>query len=373
MKIASIAGAHLDFILAMPISQRLRRHHTEVLIYPGRHNDFHVSRIYAEHLALTAPDLNLDVNLSDCETAAPLLLSRVEKALLEHQPDLVIVRGETTLTLVTALAANRLRFPLARIDGGRRAYTKQAPEELARLVADRLADIVFCSSVAARQRLAAEGIVDGVHISGDILGDVVRQYLPAAEKRSSILSRVGLYPGYYVLAILNRLDTLNNPVRLRGIVSALNAIREPIVLPSQPAARLAIEKLGLTLSPHILSIEPLAYLDQLMLASRARAIVTDDDQIQREAYFLSIPCITVRETTESPETVDTGWNRVVGTQPDQIIATVRDFAPPLDHVPVLGDGCAADRIVEVLERERIEYSQNYGRVPISLMSLPLAL
>jgi len=373
MKIASIAGAHLDFILAMPISQRLRRHHIEVLIYPGRHNDFHMSRLYAEHLALTSPDINLDVNLSDCETAAPLLLSRVEKALLEHQPDLVIVRGETTLTLVTALAANRLHFPLVRIDGGRRAYTKHAPEEMARLVADRLADMVFCSSAAAQQRLAAEGIVDGVHLSGDILADVVRQYLPLAETRSSILSRVGLCPGYYVLAILNHLDTLDNPVRVRGIVSALNAIREPIVLPSHPQTRPAIEKLGLALAPHILLIDPVAYLDQLMLVSRARAILTDDDQIQREAYYLSIPCITVRETTESPETVEAGWNRLVGMQPDQIIATVRDFAPPVDHPPVLGDGCAADRIVGVIERERIEYSQNYGRVPISLMSLPLAL
>ena len=373
MKIASVVGAHLDFVQASLLSRLLRLRHTEILIYPGRRSDFHAARSYIAHLDIVQPDVSLDISANDWEQSFANLLLRLERTLIERRPDLVIVRGEGPATLAGALAAARLHVPLARIDGGRRAYVKHAPDEVSRLIADRLADRIFCGSEAARQRLAAEGLCHEVMVSGDGLLDTAQHYLPLAHTLSTLLARIGLHPGVYLLAMLDRAETLDNPVRLRGLVSALNAIREPVVLPCPPQLRQAIEQLGMTLAAHILPIEPVGYLDRLMLASQARAIITDLDEIQREAYGVAVPCITVRETTESPETVDAGWNRLVGTQPDRLISTVRDFEPPYDHPPVLGDGHAIEHIAAALIAHPIEFGQDLDTCPVSVLSLPLAV
>ncbi len=372
MKIASILGGHMDFVQALPVSQLLRPQHTETLIYPGRYSDFHMARGYVEHLGVPQPDVNLDINLDEWDRSFSNLLSRLERTLIERQPDLVIVRGGSAPALGGALAATRLQLPLAHIDGGRRAYRKRGPEEVNWLVADRLADYVFCSSQAAQQRLVAEGVCDGVVVSGDVLLDAAQRYLSLARLHSTVLERIGLPSGVYLLAMIGRADSVDNPVRLRGLISAFNAIREPIVLPCTPHLRQALGHLGMTLTPHILPIESVGYLDRLQLISESRAVITDLDELQREAYFLSIPCITVRDSTESPETVEVGWNRLVGTQPHQIIETVRDFQPPANHPPVFGDGHAAERIVKALNDNPIVFGHNYGRTPLSILSLPVA-
>ncbi|MBI5566865.1 MAG: UDP-N-acetylglucosamine 2-epimerase [Chloroflexi bacterium] len=372
MKIASIVGAHLDFVPAFAVSQLLRPQHTEILIYPGRYSDFHATRGYVEHLGISQPDVNLDINVADWDRAFPGLLMRLERTLIERQPDLVIVRGGDSPALAGAVAAARLQLPLVHIDGGRRAYSKRGPEEINRLVADRLADWVFCSSVMAQQRLAAEGMCDGVVVSGDVLLDVTLRYLPLARLHSTVLARIGLPTGVYLLAMLGRADIVDDPVRLRDLIRAFNAIREPVVMPCGPHLQQALDQVGVTLANHILPIEPVGYLDQLQLIKESRAVLTDLDEIQREAYGLSIPCFTVRDTTESPETVDAGWNRLVGTRPDQIVNTVGNFQPPLDHPAIFGDGHAAERIVAVLNDHPIEFGHNYGRAPLSLLSLPVA-
>jgi UDP-N-acetylglucosamine 2-epimerase len=372
MKIVSILGAHLDFVQALPINQLLRPHHTETLIYPGRYSDFHAARGYVEHLGVPQPDVNLDINLTEWDHSFSNLLSRLERTLIERKPDLVIVRGGGVPALAGALAAARLQLPLAYIDGGRRAYCKRGPEEVNRLVVDRLADYVFCSSQAAQQRLLAEGVSDGVVVSGDVLLDVTQHYLPLARVHSTVLERIGLPSGVYLLAMIGHADSVDDPVRLRGLISAFNAIREPIVLPCTPHLRQALGRLGMTLTPHILPIESVGYLDRLQLISESRAVITDLDELQREAYFLAIPCITVHDTTASPETVEAGWNRLAGAQPDQIIGTVRDFQPPINHPPIFGDGHAAERIVENLNDTPIEFGHHYGRTPLSSLSLPVA-
>ena len=269
--------------------------------------------------------------------------------MLDTKPDAVIIRGDTNSTLVGALVASKLHIPLIHIEAGERSYNKGMPEEINRLVADRLADVLFCVTQTAVRHLAEEGIVRGVHFSGDVMLDALQQNLPVAQRESTILARVGLHPGYYLLATVHRAYNTDDPDNLRGIVAAFNAIREPIVFPVHPRTRSAIERLGLTFAPHVLAIEPVGYLDMLMLESNARAILTDSGGVQREAYFLSVPCITLRTETELIETVQTGWNTLVGTQTDRIMATVRDFLPPVEHPPLFGDGHAAERIVENLE------------------------
>lgn len=365
MRFASIVGARPEFIQAAPVSRALRRTHQEILIHTGQHYDYRMSQVFFEHLQLPEPDLNLEVGSGSHAEQTGEMLTRLERALLDIKPDAVIIRGDTNSTLVGALAAAKLHIPLVHIEAGERSYNKRMPEEVNRLVADRLSDLLFCVTKTAVRHLAEEGINKGVHFSGDVMLDALLQNLPVARAQSLILQRIGLHPGYYLLATVHRAANTDDPDNLRNIVRALNAISEPIVFPVHPRTRVAIELLGLVFAPHVLAIEPVGYLDMLMLESSARAILTDSGGVQREAYFLSVPCITLRDETELVETVSVGWNCLVGARIDRILAAARDFIPPAEHPPLFGDGQAAQRIIEVLSQGALEFGQNYDRIAMA--------
>jgi UDP-N-acetylglucosamine 2-epimerase len=362
MRIVSVVGARPEFIQAAPISQALRRHHTEILVHTGQHYDYRMSQVFFEHLSLPEPDVNLEVGSGSHGEQTAEIVSRLEKTLIEQQPDLVIVRGDTNSTLAGALAASKLHIPLAHIEAGERSFNKHMPEEINRLVADRLSDALFCITHNAVRNLAEEGITHGVHYSGDVMLDALHQNLSVARQRSSILSRLHLSTDEYLLATVHRAGNTDNPDNLRSIVAAFNALREPIVFPVHPRTQAAIERLGLPFAPHVRAIEPVGYLDMLLLESHARAILTDSGGVQREAYFLSIPCITLREETEFVETVRAGWNRLVGADTDLIVTAAREFAPPVAHPPLFGDGRAADRIAEILTSNPVTFGQHYNRI-----------
>jgi UDP-GlcNAc3NAcA epimerase len=372
MRFVSIVGARPEFIQAAPVSRVLRRQHREILVHTGQHYDYRMSRVFFEHLQLPEPDIDLDVGSGSHGEQTGEMLVRLERALLDVKPDAVIIRGDTNSTLVGALAAAKLHIPLIHIEAGERSYNKRMPEEINRLVADRLSDMLFCVTQTAVSHLAEEGIVNGVYFSGDVMLDALQQNLPVARAESTILSRIGLPPGYYLLATVHRASNTDNPDNLRRIVSAFNAIREPIVFPVHPRTRSVIDRLGLSFAPHVLTIEPVGYLDMLMLESNARAILTDSGGVQREAYFLATPCITLRDETELIETVQVGWNRLVGTQPEQIIETVRNFVPPDAHPPLFGDGHAAELIVDRITDGALGFGQNYDRVVAPLAAIMLS-
>jgi UDP-GlcNAc3NAcA epimerase len=368
MRIVSIVGARPEFIQAAPVSRALRHHHKEILVHTGQHYDYHMSQVFFEHLHLPQPDVNLEVGSGSHGTQTGEMLVRLERVLIDLQPDLVIVRGDTNSTLVGALAATKLAIPLVHIEAGERSYNKRMPEEINRLVADRLSDLLFCVTHTAVRHLSDEGIVDGVHYSGDVMLDALQQNLATARERSMILQRIGLHSGYYLLATVHRASNTDDANSLQHIVKALNSIREPIVFPVHPRTRAAIERFNLTFAPHVLAIEPVGYLDMLALESNARAILTDSGGVQREAYFLSIPCITLREETELTETVEVGWNRLVGAEPDRILEAVHNFVPPAEHPPLFGDGHAAERIAEIIEAIPIAFGQNYDHAPLVMMA-----
>ncbi len=368
MKIVSIVGARPEFIQAAPVSRALRRQHREILIHTGQHYDYRMSRVFFEHLQLPEPDIDLEVGSGSHGEQTGEMLSRLEHALLDVKPDCVIIRGDTNSTLVGALSAAKLHIPLIHIEAGERSYNKRMPEEINRLVADRLSDLLFCVTRTAVRHLAEEGILRGVHFSGDVMLDALQQNLPVARVTSTVLSRTGLPAGYYLLATIHRASNTDNPENLRNIIGAFNAIREPIVFPVHPRTRAAIDRLGLSFAPHVLAIEPVGYLDMLMLECNARAILTDSGGVQREAYFLSIPCITLRNETELHETVEAGWNQLVGTNPDLIMTTVRDFMPPIDHPPLFGDGHAADYIANMISAGAPEFGLNYDRVAVPVQA-----
>jgi UDP-N-acetylglucosamine 2-epimerase len=368
MKIVSLVDSADNFIRATLLSRALRRKHQEVQVHAGPHMDFFQARAHFEYVDLLEAEVHLELSPQPQLTHWSEALTRVERMLIDQYPDLVILHGDSQATLAGALAAGRLGIPLARLDAGARVYRKQAAHEINRLLIDRLADVVFCHTHLAVQRLAEEGIVAGVHRSGDVGLDIVTQYLPVARQRSSVLQRVGLYAGYYLLAVFRTAPDARDLLYYQRLAKALNTIREPIVFPMSTKVRAAFDQLDVALAPHVLAIEPLGYLDTLNLEAHARAILTDSGGVQREAYHLAVPCITVSAHTEERETVEAGWNFLVDEEADRIVEAVRTFLPPPAHPALFGDGHAVDHIVETLDTRPVVYGQNYDRVAMSLLT-----
>ena len=367
MRIVSVVGARPDFIQAAPVSRALRRRHQEILVHTGQHYDYLMSQVFFEHLSLPEPDVNLEVGSGDHGQQTGEMVALLERTFRDMRPDLVMVHGDTNSALAGALAASKMHIPLAHIESGERSFNKRMPEEINCLVADRLADVLFCITRTAVRQLADEGITGNVHYTGDVTLDALYQNLPVSRQRSDILSRLDLSTDGYLLATVHRAGNTDNPHNLRGIVAAFNASSEPVIFPVHPRTRGAIDRLGLTFRPHVRPIEPVGYLDMLALESNARVILTDSGGVQREAYFLSIPCITLRDETGLMETVRAGWNRLAGTDPDRILAALRELVVPDEHPALFGDGHSAERIAEILTTHSIAFGQNYDRVVLDLV------
>jgi UDP-N-acetylglucosamine 2-epimerase len=349
MKFVSVVGARPEFIQAMPVSQLLRSRHEEVLVHTGQHYDHQMSQRFFDELPIPAPAYNLAVGAGSHAQQTAEILTRLEPILLAEKPDAVIVRGDTNSTLGAALVASKLHLPLIHIEAGERSFNKAMPEEINRLLVDAIADLHFCVSQKAVKQLAAEGKIDSVHWVGDVMLDALRQMLPTVANRVALLDRLAIQSGRYGLLTIHRAANVENGERLQQIMTTFNQIEEAIIFPVHPRTRQAIAALGLPVADHIRLIEPVGYLDMLALAANARIIATDSGGLQREAFYLLTPCLTLRDETEWTETVNTGWNRLVGADPVAIRAAWQHFAPPPAPPPLLGDGTAAWRIVEILE------------------------
>jgi UDP-N-acetylglucosamine 2-epimerase len=250
--------------------------------------------------------------------------------------------------MVGALAASKLHIPTAHIEAGERSFDRRMPEEINRLVADHLSDLHLCASHAAVHHLAAEGIVDSVEWTGDVMLDALMQNRPLARRKSDVLARLDLKPGKYSLVTIHRAGNTDDPARLGQIVQALNQVGETIIFPVHPRTGHALSKINLPFAHHIRLTDPAGYLDMMILEENARRIATDSGGVQREAYYLGIPCLTLRDETEWVETVEAGWNKLVGAEPERIIEAWSSFAPPAEHPPIYGDGTAAQRIADTL-------------------------
>jgi UDP-GlcNAc3NAcA epimerase len=350
VKIVSIVGARPEFIQAMPVSRALRAIPgcREVLVHTGQHYDYQMSQTFFDQLDIAAPDYNLGVGSGRHGRQTAEMLSALEDVLLREQPDWLIVRGDTNSTLAGALAASKLHLPVAHIEAGERSFDRRMPEEINRLVADSISDLHFCVSQAAVRNLRAEGHTASANWVGDVMLDALMAYRPLAQQSSDVLGRLNLRPGGYALVTLHRAAATDDPVRLQQIVRALNAIDETIVFPVHPRTRQALAQLNVSFSHHVRPIEPVGYFDMLVLEDNARLIATDSGGVQREAYYLGRPCLTLRDETEWTETVEAGWNKLVGFEPDQLVASWFSFAPPSARPPIYGDGTAGRRIANFL-------------------------
>ena len=348
MKFVSVVGARPEFVQAAPVSWALRKAHTEILVHTGQHYDYAMSQAFFDELGVPAPDYNLEAGSGSHARQTAAMLVGLEDVLLTEQPDAIIIRGDTNSTVAGALAASKLGIPVMHIEAGERSFARHMPEEINRVVADHLSDRCFCVSPKSAAHLAAEGITAGVHVTGDVMLDASLHHRELARTKSDIVARLQLEPGRFTLVTVHRANNTDDPARLRGIVEALNTVGETIVFPVHPRTRKALETIGASFAPHVRAIEPAGYFDMMVLEENARLIATDSGGVQREAYYFAKPCLTLRDETEWTETVDAGWNLLVGADCRKIVDAWYTFQPPTVHPPVLGDGTAAEKIAKIL-------------------------
>ncbi len=349
MKIVTVVGARPQFIKAAPVSRVLRQTHSEILIHTGQHYDENMSAVFFAELGLPRPDVNLGVGSGSHGAQTAAMLAGIEAVLLAEKPDRVLVYGDTNSTLAGALAAAKLHIPVAHVEAGLRSFNQKMPEEINRVLTDHISDLLFCPSQTAVDNLAAGGITRGVHLVGDVMADALLWAAEHARAESTILEQVGVQEKGYLLATVHRAENTNDPVRLRAILDAFAALDELIVFPIHPRTRKCIENLTpKSKIQNLKSIDPVGYLDMVRLEQAARMILTDSGGIQKEAYWLGVPCVTLRDETEWVETVEAGWNVLTGAETARIVAAVRDFAPPEKWPALYGDGRAAERIGDCL-------------------------
>jgi UDP-GlcNAc3NAcA epimerase len=347
MKIVSVVGARPEFVQCVPVSQAIRVNHAEILVHTGQHYDYRMSQSFFDELGIPAPDYNLEVGSGSHGKQTAEILVKLEEVLITEKPDLIIIRGDTNSTLAGALAAAKLSIPIVHIEAGERSFMRRMPEEINRLVSDRLADLHLCASHTAMQHLEAEGIPGSVFV-GDVMFDVCLRTQAMANHKSDIMRRLSLSPKGYALVTLHRAATTDDPRLLGQVVAGLNQVEEPIIFPLHLRTKKAIEAAGLTLGEHICGIEPVGYFDMFTLETNARLIATDSGGVQREAYFMEVPCLTLRDETEWTETITAGWNCLVGTQTEKIKTAWHNFSPATSHPLIFGDGHAGENIAAAI-------------------------
>lgn len=346
MRLASIVGARPQFVKLAVVSNALREQHEELIIHTGQHYDHNMSAQFFDELAIPTPDYHLGIGSGFHGAQSGRMLEAIEQVLMKESPDWVIVYGDTNSTLAGALAAAKLHIPVAHVEAGLRSYNRRMPEEINRVITDHLSDLLFCPTEAARRQANAEGIMQGVVVVGDVMYDLLLQAQHRLDASAeALLSKLHVPRQPYILVTVHRAANTDDPAAMQEIARALNKLEMPVIFPVHPRTRASLEHYNITWKHHIHLIEPIGYCEMLVLERSAYRILTDSGGVQKEAFFLGVPCVTLREETEWSETVDAGWNVLVGTRQEAILAAVNLPKPqPPEHNP-FGDGNAAMRIM----------------------------
>jgi UDP-GlcNAc3NAcA epimerase len=357
VKVLTVVGNRPQFVKAAAVSGRLRERASEVLVHTGQHYDRGLSAVFFEELGVPPPEHQLGVGSGSQAAQTGETMVRLEPVIEAERPDAVLVYGDTNATLAAALVAAKLVVPLAHVEAGMRSFDRTMPEEINRVAADRLADLLLCSTETAVENLRREGLGEGARLVGDVMADVAERFGPIADRRSGVLDRLGLQPGGYLLATAHRAGNVDDPTELARLVEVLRAAAErfgPLVFPIHPRTRERLAAAGLLAdfesAPGIEPCEPLGYLDFACLLRGARAVLTDSGGLQKEAYLAGVPCATLREETEWVETVDVGWNRLVGLDAERALEALErlDEVRAGERPPLYGDGDAGRRVVDEL-------------------------
>ena len=405
--IVTIVGARPQFVKAAVLSRLIRSANwkncfRETLIHTGQHYDDNMSEVFFRDMQIPKPDIHLHIGGGTHGAMTGQMLIEIEQELIRLQPDLVLVYGDTNSTLAGALAAAKLHIPLAHVEAGLRSYFKLMPEEQNRVLTDHLADWLFCPTETAVSNLAKEGIRENVHHVGDImldasffyrelikkeqgngvsrqddggsglddggsglddggsgpgdggsrLGDGVSRQADSVSRMENIEGlEAGMLSKKYLLTTVHRAENTDDPQKLGSIVAALNEMSLPVVLPLHPRTKKLMAAAGLAFSDNVTVIDPVGYLEMLELEMRCEAVITDSGGVQKEAYFLGKPCVTLREQTEWVETAKSGWNTLVGTDRERILRAVEQISRPEKHPGFYGTGDAGSAMLEILSAD----------------------
>jgi UDP-GlcNAc3NAcA epimerase len=375
MKICTIIGARPQFIKAAAVSRAIASHNramqghdseaptlnveprilnlepgtlNEVIVHTGQHYDEGMSAIFFKELEIPEPAYNIGVGSGTHGKQTGEMLAAIEKLLMAEKPDWVLVYGDTNSTLAGALAAAKLHISVAHVEAGLRSFNRRMPEEINRVVTDHLSTVMFCPSQVSVDNLIVEGIEKGVSIVGDVMADALQFAAAKVSANSNILNRLGLQTQSYLLATVHRAENTDVPERLNNILSAFKAINQIIVFPVHPRTRKLLQSQGYQPPKNVRLVDPLGYFDIIALEKSARIIMTDSGGMQKEAYWLKVPCITLRDETEWVETVEVGWNILTGADQKRICSAIQNFSPPTEHPVLYGNGRAAEKIIESL-------------------------
>jgi UDP-N-acetylglucosamine 2-epimerase len=346
LKVATVIGNRPQFVKAAAVSRALRERHDEVLIHTGQHYDDELSTIFVTELGVPRPDHELGLGTGTNTEQTARMLADLGPLLADLAPDVVLVYGDTNSTLAGGLAGAQAGLPVAHVEAGMRSFDRRMPEELNRVLVDALSDLLLCPSDTAVANLEREHAHGAIEQVGDVMVDVALLFQPRARERPLPVD----LPERFVLATAHRAGNVDDPARLAALVELLCAMPDPVVLPLHPRTRARLKAAGLLsrVVAELIVTPPLGYLDFTALLVRARAMLTDSGGVQKEAYLAGVPCITLRDTTEWVETLETGWNVLVDLDADAALAAL-ERTPPAERPTLYGDGRAAERVVAALE------------------------
>ena len=357
MKTAIVLGTRPEIIKMSPIIRECERKRLPYyILHTGQHYSYEMDKVFFEELSLPTVKYNLDVGSGSHAQQTSKILAGVENVLSADRPDIVLVQGDTNPVMAASLAASKLGVRIGHVEAGLRSYDRTMPEEVNRVVADHISDMLFAPTEDARKNLAKEGIERGVTVTGNTVVDAVNENRRIAEERSKLMENLGLKAKDYILVTAHRHENVDSPSRLKGMVEAMEAVgRETglsVIFPAHPRTQNRLKESGL--SPRNVSVvQPFGYMDFLRMESHARLVMTDSGGVQEEACILGVPCVTMRENTERPETVAVGANMLAGTDPERIqVAVWAMLNRKASWSNPFGDGRSASRIMDLVEKGR---------------------
>lgn len=357
MKLCVILGTRPEIIKMAPIVRELEHRGLDhFVIHTGQHYSYEMDRVFFEDLRLSTPAFNLNVGSSTHGKQTAAILQGIETVLLKERPSAVLVQGDTNTVLAGALAAAKQNIGVAHVEAGLRSFDRKMPEEINRIMADHVSDQLFPPTEISRQNLLKEGIEESkIFVTGNTVVDAVLQNLKLSEQRPSILLKLGLGKNGYVLSTMHRQENVDNPACLRSMMEAIDQVAGelgvPAILPMHPRTKKNLSTFGIPSPKNVRIICPQGYLDFLQLEANAKLLMTDSGGIQEEGCILKVPCVTMRNSTERPETIDAGANLLAGSDPKDIVSAAKEMlSRGRDWVCPLGKGDASRKIVDVMEK-----------------------
>jgi UDP-GlcNAc3NAcA epimerase len=349
MKILTVVGARPQFIKAAPVSLELRKFHKEILVHTGQHYDKNMSDIFFHDLGIPNPDYNLEVGSQSHAQQTANIMTKLEDIIIKEKPDCVLLYGDTNSTLAGAITASKLNIKIIHIEAGLRSFDMAMPEEVNRIITDKLSSLLFVPTDAGIENLTNEGIKEGVYLVGDVMLDAVLKYIKTAEQKSKVLEENNLKKNEYILLTMHRPSITDDMDRMKNVLEIIEKSGKKCIFPIHPRTRSYLQShLNDEMKQSIKIIDPVGYIDSLWLMKNAEMLITDSGGMQKESYMLQTPCITIRENTEWVETLDTGWNYLAGYDIDKLKGAIDNFKPKGKQSAIFGDGKASEKIVEII-------------------------